>query len=468
MTGATFAFACRQESTKVPNAARALARKHDSYHRGTETQRHREVVGLHGIHSPSVPLCLCLSVIGQPRSPVESSRLPTLFGIGRTVVVRACALLLAFALLCASPSRAADLVSVSASLGRTSAVLGDQVDYAVNVSAPPGALTTVSGLGEALARAGLELAGSQASIDVAALAAPVSTGEADATTGAVATTAPADLRPDTEHTSQPGETQLTARVWRLAVFQLGEVELAGARVDYVLADGTRGSQPIPAVRLQVAKVTVPGGAQVAEGQMFGVKPPVTLVIVRGRRWWLPALIVLVGLLVALYLWKPDLLKRLFGRGPRPLPPPKPPHTRALEQLDLLMTEGLLDRGLAREHYGRLSEILRTYLDGRFLLRSMEATTDELCQVLRNHQPLGRSFFEPLRKFLMTCDLAKFARHVPPRTLGDELAGFVRGFVRQTMPETETGTGGATAGPAQTAAEGLSATTASGAEKEGSP
>lgn len=363
---------------------------------------------------------------------------------GHAPGTRAVALFLALALLCAAPSRAAEPVSVGASLGRTSAVLGDLLDYAVNVSVPPGARTTVAGLGEALARAGLEPVGDPASLDVGALAGPISTGEAAATTGAVAARAHVEPPPVSEHTSQPGETQLTARVWRLAVFQLGEVELAGARVDYVLADGTRGSLPIPAVRLQVGKVALPGGVQVAEGQMFGVKPPVTLVVVRGRRWWLPVLIVLAGLLVALFVWKPDLLKRLFGRGPKPLPPPKPPHARALDELDLLLTEGLLDRGLAREHYGRLSEILRSYLDGRFLLRSMEATTDELCQVLRNHQPLGRSFFEPLRKFLMTCDLAKFARHVPPRPLADELAGFVRGFVRQTMPEAPAGASGPTA------------------------
>ncbi len=454
-------------SLRVPSAARALPANQDRYHRGTEAQRHREAGSDHGINSLSVSPCLCVSVIGQPRSPVEPSRTVTILAGSRTSLLqKTCTLLVIVALLCSTPAHAADLVSVSASLGRTSSVLGDQLDYAVNVPSPPGALTTVPGLREALARAGLEPAGSPASIDVAALAAPVSTGEAEATTGAVATTAPAEPRPDTEHTSQPGETQLTARVWRLAVFQLGELELAGARVDYVLADGTRGSQPIPAVRLQVGKVTVPGGTQVAEGQMFGVKPPVTLAIVRGRRWWLPALIVLVGLLVALFVWKPHLLKRLFARGPEPLPPPKPPHTRALEDLDLLMTEGLLDRGLAREHYGRLSEILRTYLDGRFLLRSMEATTDELCQVLRNHQPLGRSFFEPLRKFLMTCDLAKFARHVPPRTLGDELAGFVRGFVRQTMSEAESGAGGAPASPAQAAAGSPAEPVASGTEKEG--
>ncbi len=38
------------------------------YHRGTEAQRHREVSGSPGIDSPSVSPCLCVSVMGQPRS----------------------------------------------------------------------------------------------------------------------------------------------------------------------------------------------------------------------------------------------------------------------------------------------------------------------------------------------------------------------------------------------------------------
>ena len=44
------------------------------YHRGTEAQRHREVSGSPGIEFPSVSPCLCVSVMGQPRSSVESSR----------------------------------------------------------------------------------------------------------------------------------------------------------------------------------------------------------------------------------------------------------------------------------------------------------------------------------------------------------------------------------------------------------
>ena len=64
--------------------ARALPANQDGCHRGTEPPRHREAVGVHGIHSPSVSLCLCASVIGQPRSPVESSRRSTAFAPGQT------------------------------------------------------------------------------------------------------------------------------------------------------------------------------------------------------------------------------------------------------------------------------------------------------------------------------------------------------------------------------------------------
>ncbi len=60
-------------------AARALAASQHGYHRGTEAQRHRVVGSLREFSAPSVSPCLCVSVIGRPRSAVACSRFARVF-----------------------------------------------------------------------------------------------------------------------------------------------------------------------------------------------------------------------------------------------------------------------------------------------------------------------------------------------------------------------------------------------------
>ncbi|MBI4870158.1 MAG: hypothetical protein HY814_01160 [Candidatus Riflebacteria bacterium] len=330
-------------------------------------------------------------------------------------------------------------VSVSASIGVTSTVLGDQLRYGLTVSAPPGTVTTVVGLGAALAAAGMEAVPADGALELASVLAAATT--TPATRAALSDPPPAEL-----HVSRPGESEVTVRAWRVSAFRPGDVTLQGAQVRFHLPDGTAGTRPVPPVTLAVRPVQLPQGMQMNPGEIFGVKPPVGLVGPPAKRWWLGAAVLLVGLLLALAVWRPEWLRRLFGRRAGPPPPPKPPHVLALDALDLLVAERLLDRGLTREYFGRLSEILRAYLDGRFGLRSMEATTEELSPVLRSHEVLGKSWFEQMRRFFVTCDLAKFARHVPPGPLTEELTAFVRTFVRSTMIAGEPP---AAAGPGET-------------------
>ncbi len=334
-------------------------------------------------------------------------------------------LALALVVALAGPSPAAPL-SVSATLGVTSASLGELLEYTITVSAPPGSTTTLSALASALASAGIETVSTTA----AAQAALQATTAATSAPGA----ALLDPRPDSQRTSRVGDVDVTVRKWRVAPFALGPTEIAGARLRYTLPGGQPGELPIPAVPLQVGPVALPANMKPADGQTFGVKPPVFIPVAATTRWGLAALIIALGFLVALALWNPELFARLFGRRAGPPPPPRPAHVIALEALDVLVAEGLIQRGQVREYYGRLSEILRGYIDSRFGLRSLEATTDELTPILRRHEVLGKQWLEPLRKFLTTCDLAKFARHVPPQSVTDEATAFARQVVRETRPE----------------------------------
>ena len=113
--------------------------------------------------------------------------------------------------------------------------------------------------------------------------------------------------------------------------------------------------------------------------------------------------------------------------------PPPPHEVAYRELDALLAENLIGRGLAKLFYVRLSNILRHYIENRFGLRAPESTTEEFLIALRASEALERRHKDLLRRFLEHCDLVKFAK-LKPST--DQIEGAVtscREFIKQTEP-----------------------------------
>src|SRR5262249_50097458 len=88
----------------------------------------------------------------------------------------------------------------------------------------------------------------------------------------------------------------------------------------------------------------------------------------------------------------------------PPAPRKPAHEVALAKLDALRGEGLLDRGEWKPFYFALSEIIREYLGARYDFDSLEMTTTELLDAVREHA------IATLEGWCAACDLVKFAKY----------------------------------------------------------
>ena len=111
----------------------------------------------------------------------------------------------------------------------------------------------------------------------------------------------------------------------------------------------------------------------------------------------------------------------------------PPHETAYAELEALLAENLIGRGLAKLFYLRLSNILRHYIENRFGLRAPESTTEEFLIALRGSDALDPRQKDLLRRFLEHCDLVKFAKLKPSP---DEIEGAVstcREFIKETEP-----------------------------------
>lgn len=106
------------------------------------------------------------------------------------------------------------------------------------------------------------------------------------------------------------------------------------------------------------------------------------------------------------------------RRHRAAAPPKPAHQLALEELEALNRDQLIEKGIMREYYFRLSEIFRRYIERRFHIPAVERTTEELVPDIITSQELSSAIKAEMRDILRFADLVKFARLCPDKNTTD--------------------------------------------------
>lgn len=117
-------------------------------------------------------------------------------------------------------------------------------------------------------------------------------------------------------------------------------------------------------------------------------------------------------------------------GPPP-PPPVPPHKLALEALEALQREGLVEKGLYKTYYIRVSDVLRHYMEAQFGIPASERTTEEFLQELQHNALLGLQEQLLLKEFLRHCDLVKFAKATPTSENIQETFATCKQFIKDT-------------------------------------
>jgi len=116
----------------------------------------------------------------------------------------------------------------------------------------------------------------------------------------------------------------------------------------------------------------------------------------------------------------------------PPPPPRAPWLIALESLDALERGDLLSRGLLKDYYDAVSDVVRRYVGGYRGFDALEMTTDELLARLRI-APLPVVTSAEIEHLLRECDLVKFARYVPSHEESATMLPLAYEIVRRSMP-----------------------------------
>lgn len=145
---------------------------------------------------------------------------------------------------------------------------------------------------------------------------------------------------------------------------------------------------------------------------------------------LAAALLLAGLI---YL----LVRYLHKRGKRisdlfKPAPPVPAHIVAIEALEKLHGEKLWQNDKHKLYYSGLSDILRTYLAGRFEVGAMEMTTDEIDDALRTIEIEQKQKMN-LLSVLRDADLVKFAKATPEAEENELAYHKAYHFVEETKP-----------------------------------
>lgn len=235
--------------------------------------------------------------------------------------------------------------------------------------------------------------------------------------------------PSTLPARTPGGALRTSFVIVLAPFALGDLEVGTFTLQALREDGSAtefsGALPVLGIRTTLREGDTELRPLKPQESIAGAPPAwVRLALVGGTVLATLAALALVFL----------VLRRRWRRGSVALLPPLAPATAedaARRQLDALRAQDLLRAGALDEYYGRLSLVVRSYLEERFEFRATALTSKELERRMAA-RGLDRWQIRLVSGLLERCDAAVYARRYPPLpsadhdlTLAYEIVEFAR-------------------------------------------
>jgi hypothetical protein len=130
------------------------------------------------------------------------------------------------------------------------------------------------------------------------------------------------------------------------------------------------------------------------------------------RWfvWIIAAITIASAAVVVWLIRKKHLLAAFI--PTPSAPRLSPYEEAIQQLDELTKQRLVESGAIKTFYSRLSDILRVYLYRSKGIASLSETSDELIEQMRRKLSLPSQQLTDLAETLRMGDFVKFAKFLP--------------------------------------------------------
>ena len=113
-------------------------------------------------------------------------------------------------------------------------------------------------------------------------------------------------------------------------------------------------------------------------------------------------------------------------------PPEPAHLIAMRELRNLKSESLWEKGMIKEYYTKLTEIVRRYIERRFGVTAMERTSREIIEELQSNDGLAKDVIGLLDQCFSIADLVKFAKARPGDENNEKCLNTAFHFVKATF------------------------------------
>jgi hypothetical protein len=141
-----------------------------------------------------------------------------------------------------------------------------------------------------------------------------------------------------------------------------------------------------------------------------IKPPLSIPITLAEVALVAGVVLLVAMVVY-FLYRYLKKRREKAAGVVYVPPKRPAHVVALEELAALKEKRLWQQGFIKAYYSEVADILRRYFENRFGFMALEQTTDEIVGELRTRSQ-DAALLEKVERALRRADLVKFAKFQP--------------------------------------------------------
>lgn len=116
--------------------------------------------------------------------------------------------------------------------------------------------------------------------------------------------------------------------------------------------------------------------------------------------------------------------------PKKIEKPLPEDIEALNNLENLRQEHLLEKGLVKQHYISLSDILWKYLYRRYDINAFEMTSSQILNDLNDKEP-NNDNKNTLKDIFIVSDLVKFAKYIPDNITNTKIMQESSDFINNT-------------------------------------
>jgi hypothetical protein len=203
----------------------------------------------------------------------------------------------------------------------------------------------------------------------------------------------------------------------VAVYKTGEFEFPS--LAFLLRDpgGKETVAPSPAVKVRIESVLQAGDSRLKDlKKQAEIPEPV--------RWllWIGLTAAALVLVSAVWWWRKHC--RMPGVSAIPFAPQVDPLDLVEAEFRDLLKRGLVEKGMIKQFYVQISEIIKRALEAGYRVPTVEQTTEEIMEAFARASHDGAARIQPrsleqIETFLLSCDMVKFARYVPSASEMDD-------------------------------------------------